>query len=266
MILKELINKSYYTSNGYVKDINSLHILEQYIIYNLPVLKHFKGHIVANTYDGYNELHMATEKIWKKYFPECLLIFRTKNRGHGFGIADSENDIIDHCHSMKIDWILKTSSDVIFLESILNKEISGKADLYYMNGIGYGGMEKYGYNLDIIEQEDFYPQTNFYFINTTKIDYLYDKDYINETYEHSKTIPNYNNKTWEHFPGWTCEEFLKKCTQRNNLIKEHLIPSNIYKRLLKIIKENQIHDCSHKNIMIDGVCHFQYPDQPVIQI
>ena len=35
---------------------------------------------------------------------------------------------------------------------------------------------------------------------------------------------------------------------------------------LKVIKDNHIHDCSHKNIMIEGICHFQYPNHPIIEI
>jgi len=35
---------------------------------------------------------------------------------------------------------------------------------------------------------------------------------------------------------------------------------------LELIKQNQIHDCSHKNIMIEGICHYQYPNQNIIII
>jgi hypothetical protein len=100
------------------------------------------------------------------------------------------------------------------------------------------------------------PQTNFYFINVNKTDFLYDKEYVDETYNHVLTIPNYNGKVWEYIQGWSCENFLKKCVKRNNLKKHHLIPKEKYLSLLQLVKNNQIHDCSHKNIMIEGVCHF----------
>jgi hypothetical protein len=45
-----------------------------------------------------------------------------------------------------------------------------------------------------------------------------------------------------------------------------LIPKEKYLSLLQVIKEYNIHDSSHKNIMIEGICHFQYPEQPVIEI
>jgi hypothetical protein len=36
--------------------------------------------------------------------------------------------------------------------------------------------------------------------------------------------------------------------------------------LLKLIKENYIHDPSHKNIMIEGICHYQYFNKEVIML
>jgi hypothetical protein len=265
MKLKELINKSYYTANGYLESPDSLNILESYILYNLKLLSEFKDIVIATTYKNYPELVKENEQLWKKYFPNCVLINIEKNRGHSFGIADSENAIIDYCKKNNIDWVCKSSNDVIFEESILDKEINN-ADLYYLNGIGYGGMVKYDFDFTRIINEDFYPQTNFYFINTTKIDYLYDKEYINETYNYIQSLSNYNGKVWEYIDGWSCEDFLKKCVKRNNLLKEHLISEKNYRILLNVIKDYNIHDCSHKNIMVEGVCHLQWPEQQIIKI
>jgi hypothetical protein len=81
------------------------------------------------------------------------------------------------------------------------------------------------------------PQTNFYFINVNKTDFLYDKEYVDETYNHVLTIPNYNGKVWEYIQGWSCENFLKKCVKRNNLKKHHLIPKEKYLSLLQLVKK-----------------------------
>ena len=62
---------------------------------------------------------------------------------------------------------------------------------------------------NIIINEDFYPQTNFYFINVSKIDYLNNTEYLNSTYETIQSIPDYNGRIWEYFQGWSCEDFLK---------------------------------------------------------
>jgi hypothetical protein len=265
MILENLINKSWYTANGYIESINSINLLEQYIVYNLSVLNKFKGVVIATTYKNYPELVKENNDLWKKYFPNCISIDIPINRGHSFGIADSENAIVEYCKKNNIEWICKSSNDVIFQEQILNKEIE-EADFYYLNGIGFGGMIKYNFDFEKIIKEDFYPQTNFYFINVSKIDYLYDKDYVNKTYDYIKSIPNYNNKVWEYIDGWACEEFLKECVKRNNLSKYHLISQEKYIMLLGIIKNYNIHDCSHKNIMIEGICHYQYNNQQVIEI
>lgn len=264
MKLKNLINKSYYCTIGYIRNENDLQLLESYILYNLSVLKSFKNHIIVTNYlkDYKNE----NAQLWEKYFPNCILIDLEKNRGHSFGIADQENAIVDYCKKNQIKWVCRSAHDVILTKKILDINIDKDKDFYYMNGIGYGGMVKYDFNLDKIEKEDFYPQSNFYFINITKIDYLYDKKYIDETYNYIQNIENYSGKVWEYIEGWSCEGFLRQCVERNNLSKYHLISPKNYRILLEIVKNNQIHDCSHKNIMIEGVCHFQYPNQQIIQI
>jgi hypothetical protein len=263
MSLKQLINKSVYGTIGYIASNKDTDLLEQYIIYNLPVLKEFKQIIVATNYS--EQLQNENQKIWKTHFPECIILDSEINRGHNFGTVDLDNTIFDYCKENNIEWLCKASNDVIFEESMLDKEI-GNADFYYMNGIGYGGMVKYDFDFTRIINEDFYPQTNFYFINTTKIDYLYDKEYINETYNYIQSLSNYNGKVWEYIDGWSCEDFLKKCVKRNNLLKEHLISEKNYRILLNVIKDYNIHDCSHKNIMVEGVCHLQWPEQQIIKI
>ena len=265
MNLKNLINKSRYGTVGYVSSLEDLEILENYILYNLPVLKEFKEIIISTNFQSYPQLVIENTNLWKKYFPNCVLLDSKINRGHNFGTADLDGMLFDYCKSNKIKWLCKSSNDAIFQESVLIKEIK-ESDFYYMNGIGYGGMVKYDFDNEHIISEDFYPQTNFYFINVSKTDYLNNKEYINKTYNEVKNIPNYNGKIWEYFEGWSCEDFLKQCIERNNLSKTHLISREKYIYLLNLIKQYHIHDPSHKNIMIEGVCHFQYPQQQIIEI
>ena len=103
-------------------------------------------------------------------------------------------------------------------------------------------------------------------MNVGKCDYISDKNFLNETYEYIQSLPDYNGRIWEYIPGWTCERFLRKCVLRNNLTKHHLISPKNYRILLETVKNNQIHDCSHKNIMIEGICHFQNSNQKIIKI
>jgi hypothetical protein len=263
MFLKELINKSVYGTIGYIASQKDLDVLEQYIQYNLPVLRHFKQIIVATNYGA--SLQEENRRIWKRYFPDCMLLDSKHNRGHNHGYADLDNLIFDWCKQNDQVWLCKGVNDVIFDELILQKEVE-VVDFYYMNGVGFGGMVPFNFNFEQIIEKAFYPQTNFYFINVSKTDYLNDKQFLDETYEYIQTIPNYNGKIWEYIEGWSCENLLKRCVERNNLSKSHLIPLEKYYTLLSFIKTNNIHDCSHKNIMIDGVCHFPYPENEVVQI
>lgn len=263
MLLKELINKSVYGTIGYIGSHTDLETLEQYILHNLDILKEYNQIIVATNYG----LPLQTENanLWKKYFPNCILLNSDLNRGHNHGYTDLDNLVIDYCKDNNIKWLCKSANDIILTKEILDKPIK-EADFYYLNGIGYGGMVKYNFDFERIINEDFYPQTNFYFINVKKIDYLNDKQYLNETYEYIQNIPNYNGKIWEYIKGWSCEDLLKKCIERNQLIKYHLISKEKYPILLQLIKNNNIHDSSHKNIMIEGICHFPYKNQSIIKI
>jgi len=263
MLLKELINKSVYGTIGYIKSQDDIDILESYILYNLLVLKEFKQIVIATNYGS--PFQIQNSQLWKKYFPECVLIDSRVNRGHNHGYTDLDNLVFDWCKENNEEWLCKGANDVIFNNSILEKEV-GDADFYYMNGIGYGGMVKYDFDFNRIINEDFYPQTNFYFINISKTDFLNDKTFLNETYQFIQSLPNYNGRIWEYLQGWSCEDFLKNCIERNNLTKYHLLPEKKYLYLLQVIKDNNIHDCSHKNIMIEGICHFPYNEQPIIEI
>jgi hypothetical protein len=151
----------------------------------------------------------------------CILITSETNRGHNFGTADLDNLVFDYCKLANEEWLCKSANDIIVQELILNKKIE-EADFYYINGIGYGGMIEYNFDFDRILNENFYPQTNLYFINVNKTDYLTDKIYLDETYQYSLIIPNYNGKIWEYVSGWSCEDILKQCVKRNNLSKYNL--------------------------------------------
>jgi hypothetical protein len=265
MNLKQLINKSVYGTIDYISSQDDLNKLEQYILYNLPTLKEFKQIIVATNYSDIDLFHSNNKELWTKYFPQCVLIDSFRNRGHSFGTADLDNMLFRHCKEENIEWLCKSANDIIIQESLLDKEID-EADFYYMNGIGVGGMVKYDFDFDRIINEDFYPQSNFYFINVNKTDYLNNKEYLDETYEYIQTVENYNGKIWEYIQGWSCEDFLKQCIERNKLIKSHLVSQKKYLILLELVKNHNIHDSSHKNIMIEGICHLQYPEQQIIEI
>ena len=264
MVIRELINKSTYGTIGYINSQESINQVETYIQYNLSILQEFQNIVIVTNFSSL-EWEESYNSMWRNHFTECVLITSPENRGHNHGYVDLDNLLFDYCKENNIEWLCKSANDSILTEDLLDKQV-GEADFYYLNGIGVGGMVKYEFDNKRIIDEDFYPQTNFYFINVSKTDYLNDKQYADETYEYIKSLPEYNGRIWEYIDGWSCELFLKQCVERNNLKKEHLIPEEKYISLLDSVKQYNIHDCSHKNIMIEGVCHFHFPEQNVLYI
>lgn len=263
MLLKELINKSIYGTIGYISSQDDLDLIEQYILYNLPVLEEFKQIVIATNYGS--PLQKENTQLWKKYFLNCVILDSKINRGHNFGTADLDNLVFDWCKENNEEWLCKAANDVILQDIILNKQID-EADFHYLNGISYETLYLNNFNSEKLLEHYCYPQTNFYFINVSKCDYLNEKQFLDETYEYSKTIPNYNGKIWEYIENWSCENFLKNCVKRNRLSQRYLLNLYQHKKLCEAIKMYQIGDPSHKNLMIEGICHFQFPIQPIIEI
>jgi len=263
MNLKQLINKSTYGTIGYIASEDDLTRMEQYLLYNLEVLKEYKNVIVATNYNG--DFKTQNTEIWKKYFPNCIILDSPVNRGHNFGTADLDNLVFDYCKNNNIKWLCKGANDILLQPKLFDIKIK-KADFYYMNGFSFETIYYSKFDSKILDKNHFTPQTNFYFINVSKTDYLTNKEYLSETYSYVKTLPDYNNKPWEFISKWSCEDFLAECVKRNNLDKHHLLEGNLYEQLFKLISINQIGDPSHKNIIIQGICHFQFPNEPVLEI
>ncbi len=123
MVVKELINKSIYGTIGYISSKEDLNLLEQYIIYNLPVLKQFKQIISATNYKNYPELVEENTQLWKKYFSNCIILDSKVNRGHNHGYTDLENLLFDWCKENNEEWLCKGTNDVIIQKSILDIKI-----------------------------------------------------------------------------------------------------------------------------------------------
>ena len=243
----------------------------------------FKGKVVLLYGENHDLIKDLNEEILNKFKEEKKI---KKNIFEEDIIKDPQNIINYYLNGSLFDenkniLIINNSSDkimetlnkiknninentIIINSEILDKEV-GKADFYYLNSIGYGGMVKYNFNFDKIINEDFYPQTNFYFINVSKTNNLNDKDHVTEIYNKVQNISDYNGKAWEY--GFrSCETLLSECVKRNNLLNYHLISKEKYLYLLQFIKQYNIHDGSHKNIMIDGICHFHFPNQFILSI
>ena len=126
-------------------------------------------------------------------------------------------------------------------------------------------MVKYNFDIETMIKEDFYPQTNFYFINVNCTDFLNDRFHVEEIYSKIKNLTNYSGRPWEY--GFrSCEGLLSDCVIRNKLKRHHIVDNDTYKKLLNLIIQYNIHDPSHKNIMISGICHYHHNNQEVIII
>ena len=260
----ELIKNSYIGIAGYISSDTKLGDLEQYINTNKEIFDNFKGVIVASNY-AFDALKERTHELYRKYFDNVKFIDLDVNRGHSFGTLDLDGAIFDYCKENDIEFLFKINDDMLFLPEFLEGEIP-EADFYYWQGIGYGGMAKYDYDIDRIAKEDFYCQTTQYFINTTKLPELHSKQVVDDAYNYTQNLENYNGRIWEYIQGFTCEDFLKNAVTKNNLTKYHMIKPDTYVRLLNFVKANNIHDCSHKNLIIDGTVHLQWPNEKCIII
>ena len=134
MNLKQLINKSHYGTIGYIASEDDLTRMEQYILYSLDVLKEFDNIIVATNYNG--EFQEQNTQVWKKYFPDCIILDLPVNRGHNFGTADLDNAVFDYCKDNNIEWLCKGANDVLFQPNLLDIEIE-ESDFYYLNGFSF---------------------------------------------------------------------------------------------------------------------------------
>ena len=158
MKIKDLVEKCYYASVGYVESLDDLDKLEQYLLYNFEIIKLFKGVIFSTTYkDDSLELAKGVEEVWRKYFPDSVSINNGVSRGHSFGACDNDDAVFDYCKKNNIEWMCKSANDIIFDSNLLEITIP-VADFYYLNGIGYGGMVKYNFDIETMIKEDFYPQ------------------------------------------------------------------------------------------------------------
>ncbi len=256
MKFREVIEKSAYGTIGYIAKPGDVQLLERRIVHNLPLLKAFTHVIVATNYgsESPHELALGSKEVWRRHLPDCAILDSACNRGHSIGTSDLDNLVFDHCKANGIGWLCKGANDVLLSAPVLDIEIQA-ADFYYLNAISYSAMRPHDFDLARIGTHLFYPQTSFYAIDVSKTDFLIDKEFLDRSYAIVNRIPDYNGRIWEHIPRWSCELLLRKCVLRNGLTRCHLMDDAQFSRLLSVVQERGIEDCSHKNLTINGICH-----------
>ena len=255
-----------YCNTGHISSKDDIEILERMLLHNYPVISKFNHIVVHQNSSVECEKYLADYNgIWKKIFgKDVILIPSLKNRGHTFGSMDSDNVVIDCAKNLSTEFIFKSASDILLTENVFSIIPSDEFDFYFLQGIGYTGLTPFNYDIDSYvdsywHPQHLYPQSNFYIIRNT-VDYIYNKDEIDQAVDMCESIPNYNGRTWEYISNFSCEYLLKRCAIRNKFKCKHLLTDAKFRVLLNLIISNKMCDCSHKNVLFEdiGVCHFHY--------
>lgn len=263
-----------YASVGFLGNPTDIGVLEQILVYNYSTISKFNYIVVKNMCNPAMDTYFSSyNDVWKKVFGKDVIVLpKTKNRGHTFGTLDADNEIVSYSKTLPIKYIFKTASDMLVSPKILDYPLSDEYQFYFLQGIGYTGLEPFGFDTatylnEYLKIENLYPQTNFYIIDKT-VESLNDVDLIDSSYAHCMSIPNYNGKAWEYVKDFSCESLLRSCIKRNNLKYKHLLSDETFAKLVEFVKTHKVCDCSHKNIYLEelGVCHFAFPNESCVVI
>ncbi len=257
MKFAEILRNCVFGTIGYVGSRDHLARAEWHIRRNLPILREFLRIIVATNFPsgGELELAVANRAMWRSFFPDCVVLDSKRNRGHAIGAADLDNMLFDHCKAKGIEWLCKGTNDILLGPSVLEIEVRA-ADFFFLNAIAFTAMRKYKFDFEAIRSNLFFPQTNFYVINVAKTDYLVGKRFLDSSHAIVQAIPGFDGRIWEHIPNWSNENLLRNCVLRNGLTRYHLMDEALFLRVLQCVKEHEIDDCSHKNLEMNGICHY----------
>ena len=271
MDIKELINKSYYGTQGYIGSIEDLEKLEIYVNTNAKVINEYKNVIVATNFSSYDEgLQKRNADLWHKYFPNAIMLDSPVNRGHNHGYCDLENLLVEYCIDNDIEWLCKSANDTLLTEDIWDLPLPDEEfDCYYQLQFNQETIHMYKLDGDEMKNDWSNIQGAFYFINTSKVTSWHNHDFLDSTYEHLKTIDGYDmqhGKIWEHIPEFECELMIAAVVERNKLSKHYMYDGELYFNLWKLVYEKGVNDPSHKNIMIQGICHLHFLEHEIAAI
>ncbi len=277
MKLSLIVDKSAYCSIGCITKESDLDTLEEYLLYNFPVISKFPKIIVSHTKTDNisNELELEYKNIWIKTFgnEKCSVNLRP-NFGHTFGFVDLDNSVLKKSKEMGFDYTWKSTNDVLITDQIFDVEMDD-SNFFYLQGHGIAGIKNY-YNMDLdlainsfsdIGYKNLFPQTNF-FITTNKTTDLIEQEYFDEQYNKFITDPDYNKNSSLEYKYMMAEIILRDFMYKNNLKSKHLISKNSYKNLINAIVQYNIVDSSHKNVFFTecGVCHYHFKNESVIEL
>ncbi len=211
------------------------------------------------------------EELFNKHFNNVDYIHNKTNFTNVRSLCEQEEKLIQLCKSRDYKFICKTMDHVVILEEAYDLILDDTCDFYYTNGIGAQRCLDWDNDIERIIKDTFFPQTNFYFLDVSKIDYIYDlKDvekkhleYEAEEQRIQAIDPEY--KFHPQLNGYfvCCEDETGKMATRNNLKKFDMIPKDKFELLIRKVIANLIADPSFKNLSTCGILHYQYLNEPV---
>ena len=268
MRFAEVIARSVYGATSYLAAPADLQAVESTIRHSLPVLRRFTRVLVATNYRGEGgaggggeaaasraALAAANARLWRRYFPDCVLLDSDRNRGHSIGTSDLDNLLFDHCKAEGAQWLCKSATDVLLSAPVLEIEVH-EADFYYLDAVSCDALAERDFDLSAFSSPPFFfPQTTFYAIDVSRTDHLVDKAFLDASWRTVSRIPGYDGRIWEHIPRWSCELLLRKCVLRNGLTRCRLLNDDQWEQVLALVRQHRITDCSLKNVTVNGICH-----------
>jgi hypothetical protein len=202
------------------------------------------------------DLRRANRDLWRDHFPDCVLIDSPINRGHSIGTADLDTALFDWCKSAGERWLCKSANDIALASRVLDIPVTD-AQFYFINAVSYDALAQRDFDLTCFEGDFFYPQGTFWTMDTTAIDTLVDRSFLDASWRVVSRIPDYNGRIWEHLPGWACERLLANAVRRSGLNRCSLLTPEQWGEVLELTVAERITDCSLKGIEVNGICHTQ---------
>jgi hypothetical protein len=269
MFLKKIIKNSVFCIIGTIVDELSVAKTSLFIEINKEVIAKFPSvHVHLNSVPSCKEIVIKScVNLYRTAFPETLFIIdvQPNNRGHMFGTIDLDEACFNSTVNTKYDFLWKSTEDVIISESLIENIKVDLADFYYLPSISYEDiLRKTGNNLINL------PQTNFFIVNTKKINSLYGsvEDKIT-TYQNAVKLDS-NIKPWDiqysDCIKFDCEHLLQQTVSK--LTQFNLLNQETISKLLRHVSINKVGDPSHKNIMFKeiGVCHYHFWRDKIYEI
>lgn len=236
--------------------------------------KLFKKTIICVNYKSLEireEYKDKIEELFNNHFNSVDYIHNKTNFTNVRSLCEQEESLIQLCKSRNYKFICKTMDHVVILKEAYDLELNNDSDFYYTNGIGAQRCLEWENDIELIANQTFFPQTNFYFLDVSKIDYIYNLEDVKQKHldyeENDKKIklidPEY--KFHPKLNGYfvCCEDETGKMATRNKLKMSDMIPKDKFKLLIQRVIYNSIVDPSFKNLSTCGILHYQYINQPI---